>query len=167
MDQAGGVLPCHYCRPLRASATPNGYLVPASGGLALLSLSTPAAPAQSRRLLGLWQQLARHPTPDAKRERLLWQLALEEELPRSRQDSLATVAAKLADQVGDTSGTLHARLRAARHQVQASEHKQAQAQPLALLPAADTMPGLRRSCSLRSAATNGVPRTMPTPKHTG
>jgi tetratricopeptide (TPR) repeat protein len=107
-----------------------------AGVLTLLSLSSLAAPAQSRRLHRLWQQLVQHPTLDATHEHLLWQLTLEEELPRPQQDSLATVAVRLAHQVGDTSGVLRARMLAARRQVQAGEHKQAQAQLLTLLPAA-------------------------------
>ncbi|WP_324670527.1 tetratricopeptide repeat-containing sensor histidine kinase [Hymenobacter sp. GOD-10R] len=103
--------------------------------VALLNFSALAAPAQSRRLHGLWQQLARHPAPDAARERLLWQLAFEEELPRTRQDSLARLAETLAHRVGDTSGALLRQLVAARRRMQAGEHEAAQAQLQALLPA--------------------------------
>ncbi|RZK30692.1 MAG: hypothetical protein EOO63_06080, partial [Hymenobacter sp.] len=103
------------------------------GGLLLTTL---AAPAQSRRLVSRWQQLAHEPRPTRVREQLLWHLDWENELPPRTRDSLAARAQLLARQLGDSAGLRTARVWAARRLVHAGQHEQAQARLLAALPAA-------------------------------
>ncbi len=94
------------------------------------------SPAQSRRLQRLWAELARQSPPGLARERALWALAWEKELPIARQDSLATAATRLAAQLRDSTGLLAGRVADARHLLAGGQQRAAQRQLLPVLAAA-------------------------------
>jgi signal transduction histidine kinase len=122
--------------------------------------------AQSRRLLRLQAELARQPQPSRARERALWALAWEKEVPPARQDSLVTAAARLAAQLSDSTGLLVSRVAAARQQLAAGQRTTAQATLGPVLAAArrrgDTWPELLALIQLGRSywATAAHPRAL-------
>ena len=94
------------------------------------------AGAQSRRLQRLRAQVARHPTPGLARERALWALAWDNELPAPTQDSLAALGGALAQRLPDPAGQLTARVFALHRLALAGRYQPAQAGLTAALPEA-------------------------------
>jgi signal transduction histidine kinase len=92
--------------------------------------------AQSRRLQRLQAELARQPLHNLARERALWALAWEKEVPAARQDSLAAAATILATQLGDSTGQLIGQVAEARAQLAAGRRAAARATVAPLVAAA-------------------------------